>query len=83
MQKKRRKQLMFHDWPSGFHGARIFQDNRLVKLAEIIPWDLVEEEYTKAFTKKQTGNPSIESQMAFGALLIKQELNLSDGYGGP
>jgi transposase, IS5 family len=55
MQKKRRKQLMFHDWPSGFHGARLFQDNRWVKLAEIIPWDFVEEEYTKAFTKKANG----------------------------
>jgi hypothetical protein len=78
MQKKRRKQLMFHDWPSGFHGARIFQDNRWVKLSKIIPWDLVEAKYSKAFTRKQTGNPSIESRMAFGALIIKQDLNLSD-----
>ena len=78
MQKKRRKQLMFHDWPSGFHGARIFKNNRWVKLAQIIPWDVVEAKYSKAFTRKQTGNPSIESRMAFGALIIKQDLNLSD-----
>ena len=78
MIKKRTKQLTFHDWPSGFHGARIFQSNRWVKMAQIIPWDLVEKKYAEAFTGKQTGNPSIDSRMAFGALIIWKELNLSD-----
>ncbi|MDW7655580.1 MAG: hypothetical protein SCM11_00240 [Bacillota bacterium] len=59
MIKKRTKQLTFHDWPSGFHGARIFQGNRWVKMTQIIPWDLVEKKYTEAFTGKQTGNPSV------------------------
>lgn len=45
MVKKRSKQLVFHDWPSGFHGARIFKENRWVKLAEIMPWDLIEKKY--------------------------------------
>ena len=78
MVKKRSKQLVFHDWPSGFHGARIFKENRWVKLAEIMPWDLIERKYIEAFTGQQTGNPSITSRMAFGALIIKRELNLSD-----
>jgi hypothetical protein len=47
-------------------------------MAQIIPWDLVEKKYAEAFTGKQTGNPSIDSRMAFGALIIWKELNLSD-----
>ena len=78
MLKKRSRQIEIHELPCGFHGARIFEDNRWVKLSQIIPWDLVEKEYAKSFTRKQTGNPSITSRMAFGALVIKRELNLSD-----
>lgn len=78
MLKKRSKQVGFHDFPNGYHGARIFQDNRWVKLSNIVPWDIVEEEYAKAFTGQDTGNPSISSRMAFVALVIKKELDLSD-----
>ena len=78
MLKKRSRQQAFHEFPSGYHGARIFPDNRWVKLASIIPWEIVEEEYAKAFTGQDTGNPSITSRMAFAALVIKKELDLSD-----
>ncbi|HZK29102.1 MAG TPA: hypothetical protein VFD19_02670 [Clostridia bacterium] len=78
MLKKRTKRLVFHDWPSGFHGARIVEENRWVKLAQIMPWHLIEKKYSEAFTGQPTGNPSITSRMAFGALIIKRELNLSD-----
>jgi len=37
-----------------------------------------EKKYAEAFTGKQTGNSSIDSRMAFGALIIWKELNLSD-----
>ncbi|MDW7657242.1 MAG: transposase [Bacillota bacterium] len=47
-------------------------------MAQIIPWDLAEKKYAEAIAGKQTGNPSIDSRMAFGALIIRQELNLSD-----
>jgi hypothetical protein len=78
MNRKRRRQLAFHDYISGFSGARIFADNRWVKLAQIIPWDLVDRKYAENFEGRSTGNPAIESRVAFGALIIKQELNLSD-----
>lgn len=78
MNRRRRRQIAFHDMISGFGGARIFADNRWVKLAEIIPWDLVDQKYAENFTGKPVGNPSIESRMAFGSLIIKQELALSD-----
>jgi hypothetical protein len=78
MNRRRRRQLAFHDLVSGFSGARIFADNRWVKLAQIIPWDLVDQKYAENFVGRRTGNPSIESRMAFGALIIKQDLVLSD-----
>lgn len=78
MNRRRRRQLAFHDFPGGFSGARIFSDNRWVKLAQIIPWDLVDQKYAENFTGKKTGNPAIESRMAFGSLVIKEELRLSD-----
>ena len=78
MNRRRRRQLAFHDFPGGFNGARIFSDNRWVKLAQIIPWDLVDKKYAQNFVGRRTGNPAIESRIAFGALIIKQELNLSD-----
>ncbi len=78
MNRKRRRQLAFHDYISGFSGARIFADNRWVKLAQIIPWDLVDCRYAENFEGKRTGNPAIESRVAFGSLVIKEELCLSD-----
>lgn len=78
MNRRRRSQIAFHDFPDGFSGARIFSNNRWVKLAQIIPWDLVDKKYAENFVGRRTGNPAIESRMAFGALIIKQELNLSD-----
>lgn len=69
---------MLHDFPSGFAGARIFPENRWVKLSSIIPWDLVDRVYAKNFEGKIIGNPAVESRIAFGALIIKQEFNLSD-----
>ena len=78
MNRRRHKQVAFHDFPGGFNGARIFSDNRWVKLAQIIPWDLVDKKYAENFVGSCTGNPAVESRIAFGALIIKQELNLSD-----
>jgi len=78
MNRRRRRQLAFHDFPGGFSGARIFSDNRWVRLAQIIPWDLVDKKYAENFVGKKAGNPAIESRMAFGSLVIKEELHLSD-----
>jgi len=78
MNRRRRRQLAFYDFPSGFSGTRIFSDNRWVKLAQIIPWDLVDKKYAENFVGKKTGNPAVESRMAFGSLIIKENLHLSD-----
>ncbi len=78
MNRRRCRQLAFHDFPGGFTDARIFSDNRWVELAQIIPWDLVDKKYAENFVGKKTGNPAVESRMAFDTLVIKEELHLSD-----
>ena len=78
MNRRQRKQIAIHEFPSGFGGTRIFAENRWVKLAKIIPWDLVDRKYAENFEGSNTGNPSIESRIAFGAIIIKQDLGLSD-----
>lgn len=55
----------------------LMADNRWVKMAKIIPWDLIEELYAQSFSK-ENGRPSISSRIAFGALHIKAHENLTD-----
>ncbi len=43
-----------------------------------MPWDLIDEKYAKNFEGSENGNVAVSSLVAFGALVIKQELNLSD-----
>ena len=58
-------------------GGHLRGDNRWIKLSEQIPWELVEEMYV---SKLQTdfGAPAHSARMAFGSLLIKERLGLSD-----
>lgn len=51
-------------------------ENRWEKASEIIPWDLIDEEYSKSFSRE--GHPAYSSRLAFGAIYIKERLNLSD-----
>ncbi len=78
MNRRRRKQIAFHDFPTGFTGARIFPDNRWVQMSELMPWDLIDEKYAENFEVSKNGNMAVSGRVAFGALVIKQELNLSD-----
>ena len=49
-----------------------------MQLSELLPWDLIDEKYAENFEGSENGNVAVSSRIAFGALLIKQELNLSD-----
>jgi len=58
-------------------GDGLDANNRWVKIARIIPWDFIEEEYAKNFSD-ESGRPSIPSRIAFGAEYIKEQENLTD-----
>ena len=75
--KKRNRQISVFEYPSGFHGVSIDPSNRWVKLSHQMPWDLIEEIYATKFNGPR-GNRAYSSRLAFGALFLKQALNVSD-----
>ena len=58
-------------------GDRLRADNRWVKMARIMPWEIIEELYAKSFSESE-GRPSIPSRIAYGAIYIKEQENLTD-----
>ncbi len=74
--KRNRKQISLVE---GFFlpfGGKLDKSNRWVKLAEIIPWDTIEEKYAAMFS--DNGAPAKPVRMALGAIIIKEKLGLSD-----
>lgn len=57
-------------------GGKLDKNNRWVKLAEIIPWDGIEEEYASLFS--DIGAPGKPVRMALGALIIKEKMGFPD-----
>ena len=52
-------------------------ENRWVIMARLMPWDMIEDIYTKSFKADNLdGRPPIPSRIAFGALYIKEYENL-------
>jgi len=52
--------------------------NRWVKLAELVPWDLVEEIYLRQLGRKKEGQRALPSRFVFGSILIQEKLGLTD-----
>ena len=76
--KKDKSQLTFEDYQLPFSG-RLSAENRWVKMASLIPWDMVEDEYAQSFKNEVAdGRPPIPARMAFGALHIKEHEGLTD-----
>jgi len=48
------------------------------KKTAMIPWRVVEQEYKKHLSDSTTGQPAKEARKAFAALIIKEELKISD-----
>jgi hypothetical protein len=69
-------QLYLDDFKTQFYG-KLRKDNRWVKMAALIPWDDIEEMYSKNFVEG-LGAEAINARIAFGALLIKENENLTD-----
>jgi IS5 family transposase len=77
MYRHSEKQLQFLDFKLPFSG-KLRSDNRWVKLAELIPWQEIENLYTSSLSGNSKGAPAFSVRVAFGALLIKEKLGLSD-----
>lgn len=59
-------------------GGKLQASNRWVKLSEMVPWDVVEVCYAESLAGTGQGSPAKSGRMAYGALLIKERLGISD-----
>jgi transposase, IS5 family len=71
------RQPEFPDFYLPFWG-KLDPENRWVKLARVIPWHLIEEDYRSNFASSGMGAPAKESRIALGALIIKERLGITD-----
>ncbi len=58
-------------------GGKLRKDNRWVQLAELIPWDYIEEKYASRMSTKN-GRKAYSVRVALGACIIKEKLGISD-----
>lgn len=75
--KTPKNQLSFENFYLPF-GGKLNGNNRWIRLAEMIPWERIEEIYAANFTSSNTGAPAKSARLAFGALIIKERLGVSD-----
>jgi transposase, IS5 family len=59
------------------NGCKLVEDNRWVKMAQLIPWLEFESDYAENFPTEM-GAPAKSFRMALGALIIKEKLGISD-----
>ena len=57
--------------------GQLDEENRWIKMSEMISWEKFEEEYAKNFTEDK-GAPAKSFRMALGGLIIKEMLGISD-----
>ena len=71
------KQTEFVDFYLPFNG-RLKASNRWVLRATMVPWDEVEACYAESFAGTGQGAPAKSGRIAYGALLIKEQLGITD-----
>jgi len=74
--RKKDNQQTIEDFILPFSGALV-AGNRWVIKAQMIPWDEIEGDYSDLFPS-DTGNVAKPARVAFGALVIKETLGLTD-----
>lgn len=68
-------QMTLYDYVQPFEGA-LDENNRWIKLAKAIDWQELERQYASNFGK--AGNQALPLRTAFGSLVIRAALELSD-----
>lgn len=59
-------------------GGKLKADNRWVRLAGMMPWQVVEECYAESLAGTGMGSPARSGRIAYGALVIKEKLGITD-----
>ena len=58
-------------------GGRLRKDNRWVKMADMMPWEYIEDVYAQSMST-ETGRGAFSSRIAYGAIFIKEHEKLTD-----
>jgi hypothetical protein len=76
--KPNRNQIGMDEFYLPFGGC-LSADNRWVKIAKLMPWDMAEDFYAKSFrNEKADGRRPIPARIAFGAIYVKEYENFTD-----
>lgn len=79
MYKRKSPQITMFETPETFMLlSELDSSNRWVKMAKLIPWDMVKEKYAKQFKNTPFSRPAKPARMAIGTLIIKEKYGLSD-----
>jgi IS5 family transposase len=74
--KNRNKQFSLSDFYQPM-GLKLNPENKWIKKAEMIPWDMIEDKYAALF-ESTTGTVAKPLRMALGSLMIQKEYGYSD-----
>ena len=74
--RRDKNQLTIDAFAMPFNG-QLLADNRWVRIANFMPWDVVEEEYAKSMSE-EGGRAALSARIAYGAIYIKEQENLTD-----
>jgi len=58
-------------------GGKLNENNRWLKIAELIPWDDLEDDYEKYFSER-IGRPAKDGRLVLGALMLRHIKDVSD-----
>lgn len=72
--KDRNTQLLFKELMP--FGGKLDENNRWLRLRELVPWKDLEKEYQKYFSDR--GRPGLDGQLVLGVICLKHMLKLSD-----
>lgn len=75
--KKNKEQLEFENFYLPF-GGKLRSDNRWIILSKLIPWDEIEDHYSKSFSGLGLGAPAKSVRVALGSLIIKEKCGYTD-----
>jgi len=59
-------------------GGKLPVSNRWVKLSKLVAWEEVEDLYSRSFKQSKMGPPALSGRIAFGSLVIKERLSITD-----
>lgn len=79
MYKRKSPQTTMFETPENFMMlSKLDPSNRWIKMAKVVPWDMVEEKYAKQFKNTPFSRPAKPARMAIGTLIIKEKYGISD-----